>query len=96
MDTTSPNQRRGDALATSEDSAGATPDAGSLPRRPGAIAFWIKINNDWIFNLSSLLAYNFLMSMVPILILLLALVGFALQEVLPDAQDLLQRGVTDV
>jgi membrane protein len=96
MEKTSPNQRRGDASAATEDRAGATPDAASLPQRPGVIAFWIKINNDWIFNLSSLLAYNFLMSMVPILIVLLALVGFALQLVLPDAQALLQRGVTDV
>jgi YihY family inner membrane protein len=95
-DTTSSNPRRADTSVAPEDRAGATPEAATPLRRPGVIAFWIKINNDWIFNLSGLLAYNFLMSMVPILILLLAVVGFALQLVLPDAQALLQRGVTDV
>ena len=28
-------------------------------------AFWVKINNDWIFNLSGLLAYNFLFAIFP-------------------------------
>src|SRR4030095_5248263 len=41
-------------------------------------AFWVKINNDWIFNLSGLLAYNFLFALFPILILVLAITGLAL------------------
>jgi len=96
MDATSPNPRRDDVSVATEERAAVVPAAASPPPRLGVVAFWIKINHDWIFNLSSLLAYNFLMSMVPILILLLALVGFALRLVLPDAQALLQRGVTDV
>lgn len=42
------------------------------------IAFWIKINNDWIFNLAGLLAYNLLMTVFPILLLLLAAAGVIL------------------
>ena len=41
--------------------------------------FWTKINNDWIFNLAGLLAYNFLMALFPLLLLLLAGCGVVLQ-----------------
>jgi YihY family inner membrane protein len=41
-------------------------------------AFWTKFSNDWIFNLSAMLAYNFLMSAFPILLVLLAIGGFLL------------------
>jgi hypothetical protein len=44
MDRTSPNQRRGDALAAPEDRAGAPPATATPAQRPGVIAFWIKIN----------------------------------------------------
>jgi YihY family inner membrane protein len=60
------------------------------------IAFWMKINNDWIFNLAGLLAYNLLLSTFPILVLLLASAGFALGSVSPSAQDIVQRGVANV
>lgn len=42
------------------------------------IAFWIKINHDWIFNLAGLLAYNLLMTVFPILLVLLAAAGIIL------------------
>ncbi len=48
------------------------------------LAFWTKLNNDWVFNLSGLLAYNFLMSMFPILLVLLAVVGFVLGDLAPQ------------
>ncbi len=38
--------------------------------------FWTKLNDDWVFNLSGLLAYNFLMS----LLILLAAVGLILGD----------------
>jgi YihY family inner membrane protein len=41
-------------------------------------AFWIKFSNDWVFNLSAMLAYNFLMSAFPILLVLLAIGGLVL------------------
>jgi membrane protein len=40
------------------------------------VDFWFKLNDDWVFNLSGLLAYNFLMSLFPIVLILLAGVGF--------------------
>jgi membrane protein len=56
-------------------------------------AFWVKINNDWIFNLSGLLAYNFLFALFPILILVLAITGFALGAVAPGTQTIIARNI---
>jgi YihY family inner membrane protein len=51
----------------------------------GVLGFWKKINNDWVFNLSGLLAYNLLMAIFPILLVLLAIAGFVLRSLSPDA-----------
>jgi membrane protein len=56
-------------------------------RLHGALGFWQKLNNDWVFNLSGLLAYNLLMSIFPILLVLLAIAGFVLGHLSPDAND---------
>src|SRR5690242_21030313 len=45
--------------------------------------FWTKLNNDWIFNLAGLLAYNFLMALFPLLLLLLAGCGLVLDVISP-------------
>jgi YihY family inner membrane protein len=55
--------------------------------------FWQKINNDWIFNLAGLLAYNFLMALFPLLVLLLASGGVLLQALSPYAEHQLQQTV---
>jgi membrane protein len=55
--------------------------------------FWTKINNDWIFNLAGLLAYNFLMALFPLLLLLLAGCGVVLQLLSPHAELQLQQTV---
>lgn len=55
--------------------------------------FWTKVNNDWVFNLSGLLAYNFLMSLFPILLVLLAVLGFVLGDQAPDVSMRLQLAV---
>lgn len=57
-------------------------------------AFWTKINNDAIFNLSAQLAYNFLMSAFPILLVLLAIGGFLLGSVSPGSQVSLEHSVS--
>ena len=49
-------------------------------------SFWIKISNDWIFNLAGVLAYNLLLSVFPILLLLLAITGFVLNDLSPGSQ----------
>lgn len=54
-------------------------------------SFWIKISNDWVFNLAGVLAYNLLLSVFPILLLLLAITGFALDNLSPGSQIRLQR-----
>lgn len=53
--------------------------------------FWTKINNDWIFNLSGLLAYNFLVALFPLLLLLLAGCGVILLRLSPSTDQQLQR-----
>ena len=50
------------------------------------IGFWIKISNDWVFNLAGVLAYNLLLSAFPILLLLLAVTGFAINDLSPGSQ----------
>ena len=66
---------------------GTAPDPGSRsssrydrPREERVVVrelldFWTKINNDWIFNLAGLLAYNFIVSLVPLLIVAVGSVG---------------------
>lgn len=48
------------------------------PRVDTLAAFWTKINNDGLFNLAAMLAYNFLMSVFPILLVLLTIGGLIL------------------
>jgi membrane protein len=57
--------------------------------------FWTKLNNDWIFNLAGLLAYNFLMALFPLLLLLLAACGVVLQVLSPQADVQLQHTVAE-
>ena len=60
-------------------------------RRRSLVSFWIKISNDWIFNLAGVLAYNLLLSVFPILLLLLAITGFVLNNLSPGSQARLQN-----
>jgi membrane protein len=53
--------------------------------------FWIKISNDWVFNLAGVLAYNLLLSAFPILLLLLAVTDFVLNNLSPGSQMRLQH-----
>jgi membrane protein len=55
--------------------------------------FWMKINNDWIFNLAGLLAYTFLMALFPVLLLLLAGGGVALQAISSSTELQLERAL---
>ena len=41
-------------------------------------AFWTKMNNDGLFNMAAMLAYNFLMSFFPILLVLFTIGGLIL------------------
>jgi membrane protein len=56
-------------------------------------AFWLKITNDWIFNLSGLLAYNFLFAVFPLLILILAITGYILRNIAPGTETLVTDNI---
>jgi YihY family inner membrane protein len=60
-----------------------------------ASGFWAKVNNDWIFNLAGLLAYNFLMALFPLLLLLLSACGVLLNLLSPTANMQLQHTLAD-
>ena len=57
------------------------------------IAFWVKINNDWIFNLAGLLAYNFLMTIFPILLVLLAVAGVIVGNLSPSTEQAFEQWI---
>jgi YihY family inner membrane protein len=66
--------------------------SGTMERRWRTLkSFWIKISNDWVFNLAGVLAYNLLLSVFPILLLLLAITGFVLNDLSPGSQMRLQH-----
>lgn len=60
-----------------------------------ARGFWAKLNNDWIFNLSGLLAYNFLMALFPLLLLLLAGCGVLLELLSPSTELQLRDAIAE-
>jgi membrane protein len=53
----------------------------------GLKAFWAKVSNDWVFNLAAMLAYNLLMSIVPILAMLLSFFGLFLAGLAPGSEQ---------
>ena len=66
----------------------------AMPSRLAPLVdFWIKINNDWIFNLAGLLAYNFIVTLFPILLLLLGGVGVLLGQISPAAEQEFQSAI---
>jgi membrane protein len=102
-----PNEPEASEQETGDTEAAPTPEASqggsqesdsgsasSLLRQVAHIvwAIWLKLNDDWIFNLASLVAYNLLMSIVPIVLVLLAVAGFVLNAN-PAAQKALVEGI---
>lgn len=47
--------------------------------------FWTKLNNDWVFYLASLLAYNVVFSLIPLVLVVLAATGLVLDAGNADA-----------
>jgi membrane protein len=90
----------GDKSQVPHSAQGRAPRAGGAGVWGGWLdtlgGFWTKLNNDWIFNLAGLLAYNFLMALFPLLLLLLAGCGVVLQALSPHAELQLQRTVAAV
>jgi YihY family inner membrane protein len=48
------------------------------------MGFWQKLNNDWVFTFAGLLAYNLLMCVFPILLVVLAVAGVVLGRLSPS------------
>lgn len=59
-------------------------------------AFFTKFNNDWCMNFAGALGYSLLMSMVPIAIAVLAILGFVLGSLDPTGQAQLTTSITHV
>src|SRR5260221_5945711 len=77
----------------SQGGSGATSASGPLRHAARPLqATWQKPNTACIFNPASLLAYNLLMSIVPILLVLIAIAGFVLSAN-PTAKDALIEGI---
>jgi YihY family inner membrane protein len=55
--------------------------------------FWMKAGNDWVPQLADMLAFNFLTSIFPLLLVILAIAGFVLGAISPGAQVQLQHSV---
>src|ERR1051326_6221321 len=53
----------------------------------GLRALWTKFNNDWVMNLAAMLAYNLLMSIVPILAMFLSFFGLFLGGLAPGSEQ---------
>lgn len=63
------------------------------------VRFYTKFNNDWVLNFSGMLAYNLLMSMLPIALAVLSLIGLVLGKsmnatILKDVQSILPSNVS--
>ncbi len=62
----------------------------------GIKSFYMKANNDWILNLAGFLAYNVLVSFLPVLLVLLAVTGWVLAGTAPDVAQTLQTALSNV
>jgi len=55
--------------------------------------FFQKITADWVFTLAGLLAYNFLLALFPLAVLLLAVAGFSINDLSPTAVRSLETNI---
>ena len=60
------------------------------------ISFWNKLSNDWILNLSGMLAFNFLMASLPLLLIVLAVLGFTLGAISADLEQQLIQNIASI
>src|SRR5436305_9007650 len=58
--------------------------------------FWIKFNNDWSWNNAAGLAYNLLLSMFPLVIALLAILGLFMGRLDPAAYNNVIRQIGQI
>ncbi|HST87648.1 MAG TPA: YihY/virulence factor BrkB family protein [Ktedonobacterales bacterium] len=76
--------------------SGLARDARKVEKRVSPLlAFWTKVSNDWIFNWSSMLAYVFLTSIFPILLVIVAIGGLILGVISPEARATLETNIAN-
>ena len=56
-------------------------------------SFWSKLNEDWVFNFSGMLAYNYLTAIAPMLLALLAIAGLVLNTLSPATYNTFVNGI---
>src|SRR5215470_17439822 len=49
--------------------------------------FWTKFNNDWVMSFASALAFNLITAILPILIAIIAIVGYTFGRLDPTAES---------
>jgi membrane protein len=75
---------------------GLARDARKVEKRVSPLlAFWTKVSNDWIFNWSSMLAYVFLTSIFPILLVIVAIGGLILGVISPESRATLETNIAN-
>jgi YihY family inner membrane protein len=55
--------------------------------------FWLRLNFDWVFNFTGMLAFGLLGSLFPIAITLISVLGFVLGRLDPQTQHILIRSI---
>src|SRR5262249_14626606 len=85
---------------TRRDDQGFPPSARKVRQEAGKKArplldFWTKLNNDWVFSFSGTLAYGLLTAIFPILLVIVAIGGFLLGAISPDARPQLENSIAD-
>lgn len=76
--------------------SGFARDARKVEKRVSPLlAFWTKVSNDWIFNWSSMLAYVFLTSIFPILLVIVAIGGLILGVISPESRATLETNIAN-
>jgi membrane protein len=72
----------------------ATPKPRWVAIKDTLVGFWSKLNEDWVFNLSGMLAYNFLTATAPLALVALAVAGLALGSLSPETYNTYVQGLS--
>jgi len=76
------------------DTQTAERDVSDVKRRAKPLLdFWTKVNNDWVSKFSDMLAFNFLTSLFPLLLVIVAIAGFVLGTFSHSAELQLQNTI---
>lgn len=70
-------------------------ESGWRARIQPALDFWQKVSNDWVFNMAAMIAYNMLMSIFPLLLVLIAIAGFIVGTISPASRAQLISSLAD-